>query len=82
MDQDTSPTARARYHTHLRRLPPAARLEAAVALSGAVRTLALAGLRTRHPQANETELQARLVVRLYGRAYAERVLEGVPSDAV
>jgi hypothetical protein len=82
VDQDTSPAARTRYHAHLRRLPPAARLEAAVALSGAVRTLVLAGLRARHPEADEAELQARLVVRLYGRSYADRVLKGVPSDAV
>lgn len=82
MVQDTSPAKRARYHAHLRSLTPAARLKAAVALSSAVRTLAVAGIRARHPDANAAELQARLVVRLYGRAFAERVLGAVPSDAV
>lgn len=82
VEQDTSPEARDRYHAHLRRLTPAARLQATCALSQAVRTLALAGLRERHPLAGPQELRARLVVRLYGRAYAERVLGQVPADAL
>lgn len=81
VELDTSPEARDRYHAHLRRLTPAARLQATCALSQAIRTLALAGLRERHPLAGPEELRARLVVRLYGRAYAERVLGPVPTDA-
>ena len=82
MEQDTPAHARARYHAHLRRMSPSARLEAASALSQAVRTLALAGLRQRYPQAGAEELRARLVVRLYGRTFAARVLGAIPPDAV
>ena len=50
-------------------------------LSAAVRAMALAGIRLRHPQADEAELRVRLTVRLYGRALAERVFGTVPADA-
>ena len=79
--QDTSSQQRARYHQLLRELSPQRRLEAAMRLSAAVRAMALAGLRLRHPQADEAELRVRLTVRLYGRALAERVFGTVPADA-
>jgi hypothetical protein len=47
-----------------------------------VRELALAGLRLRHPQADEQELRVRLTVRLYGRAAGVRLFGAVPDDAV
>jgi hypothetical protein len=46
------------------------------------RQLALAGIRQRHPDASEEEARARLVVRLYGRAVAERLCGTVPADAI
>lgn len=79
---DTSPSADARYHELLRRMSPEKRLEAAMRLSAAVRELALAGIRQRHPQAVEQELRVRLTVRLYGRACAEKLFGSVPEDAV
>ena len=79
--QDTSSQQRARYHQLLRELSPQRRLEAAMRLSAAVRAMALAGIRLRHPQADEAELRVRLTVRLYGRALAERVFGTVPADA-
>ncbi|MFL5418619.1 MAG: hypothetical protein ACJ78Y_21655 [Myxococcales bacterium] len=52
-------------------------------MTTAVRSLAEAGLRLRHPGATERELRIRFVVRLYGRAAAERIFEdGVPTDAI
>jgi hypothetical protein len=56
-------------------------MQAMVRLSRAVRELALAGIRERHPTATSAELQVRLTVRLYGRAVAERLFESVPADA-
>lgn len=79
---DTSPQMDERYHDLLRRMAPEQRLEAAMRLSQAVRELALAGLRQRHPQANEHEIRVRLTVRLYGRACALRLFGDVPSDAI
>jgi hypothetical protein len=44
--------------------------------------LALAGIRQRHPGASEEEVRARLIVRLYGRAVAQRLCGTVPVDAI
>jgi len=79
---DTSPEADARYHELLRRLSPERRLEAAIRLSSAVRELAVAGIRARHPEASEHELRVRLTVRLYGRSHARRLFGDVPDDAI
>ncbi len=78
---DTSAAADARYHELLRRMPPEKRLEAAMRLSLAVRELALAGIRSRHPDASEHELRVRLAARLYGVACARRLFREVPEDA-
>jgi hypothetical protein len=56
-------------------------MQAMLRLSRAVRELALAGIRERHPTATESELRVRLTVRLYGRAVAQRLFESVPADA-
>jgi len=79
---DTSPDADARYHELLRAQPPVARLEQAAALTRAVRELAEAGIRQRHPGASDSEVRVRLVVRLYGRHMGERLFGAVPADAV
>ncbi|HSN97194.1 MAG TPA: hypothetical protein VLS89_02815 [Candidatus Nanopelagicales bacterium] len=80
--RDTSPEADARYHDLLRALAPERRLETAMKLSRAVRELALAGIRQRHPEAGEQEVRVRLAARLYGRAAAVRLFGAVPDDAV
>jgi hypothetical protein len=46
------------------------------------RQLALAGIRERNPDASEEEVRARLIVRLYGRAVAQRLCGAVPVDAI
>jgi hypothetical protein len=79
---DTSPAANARYHELLRSMPPERRLEVAMGLTQTVRELALAGIRGRHPQADEHEMRVRLTVRLYGRTAAVRLFGAVPDDAV
>lgn len=79
---DTSPAASARYHELLRAMGPERRLETAMALSRGVRELAMAGLRSRHPNADEQELRVRLTVRLYGREAAIRLFGSIPEDAV
>jgi hypothetical protein len=66
----------------LRAQSPAARLEQAAALTRAVRQLAEAGIRQRHPAASEAEVRVRLTVRLYGRDAAVRLFGDVPDDAV
>jgi hypothetical protein len=80
--QDTDERARARYTALLTRMTPAQRLEMASSLSMSVRTLALAGLRQRHPHADEEELKRRLTVRLYGRNVGIRLHGSIPDDAV
>jgi hypothetical protein len=79
---DTSAAAVARYHELLRAQTPPQRLEQTNALIAAVRELAVAGLRARHPEASPEELQKRLTVRLYGRHIAARLFGELPADAV
>ena len=73
MDQDTSPGEQARYVERLKRQDPVARIRAAGALSRAVRRLAWAGLRERHPEEPEAWLRVRLVAQTYGVADARRL---------
>jgi hypothetical protein len=81
--QDTDEAQSRRYHELLRAQQPWERLRTAAALTTAVRTLAMAGLRSRHPAASTEELRVRLTVRLYGRIAAERIFSGrVPADAI
>ena len=55
MDRDTPAIQRARYHDLLRGQAPHQRLRAAIALTTAVRELAVAGLRSRHPGSSDRE---------------------------
>jgi len=79
--RDTGSAAVDRYHQLLRAQAPHERLEQANALSKAVRELAVAGLRTRHPDATPEEIRVRLTVRLYGPVVARRLFGRVPADA-
>ena len=69
---DTSPAARARYYELLRSLTPAQRASRAASLSRTVRAAAVAEIARTHPNADETELRARLVERMYGPGIAAR----------
>ena len=82
MQSEGSLATTLRYQEGLRALPPHERLRIAVAISMAVRQLAEAGIRLRHPKADAAEVRARLAVRLYGREVVGRVLGSLPDDAV
>lgn len=82
MYEDTSAAAIARYHQLLRAQAPHQRLEQTSALIAAVRELAIAGIRARHPDASPQEVRKRLTVRLYGREVAARLFGDLPADAV
>ncbi len=82
MRQDTHPASLVRYHELLRAQAPHERLAQMVALTRMTRELAIAGIRSRHPEASPSEVRARLIVRLYGRRIAERLCRDVPPDAV
>jgi hypothetical protein len=75
---DTSPKARARYFELLRQAGPQKRLQICVALSRAVRELALAGIRQSdaHGNLSAGELRQKLAERLYGAEVAQRVFTG------
>ena len=81
MEQDTSAAQLRVYHDTLRAMSPVERLRAAGQLSLGVRRLAEAGIRHRFPHASDEEVFARLLVGLYGRAIASRLV-AVPVDAV
>jgi hypothetical protein len=79
MDQDTEPRRRDRYIELLRAQSPVDRLRKAGALTRAVRQMAEAGIRLRHPDADDTEVRVRLAVRLYGRDVAVRLFGSHPA---
>lgn len=79
MEQDTEPRRRDRYIELLRAQSPVDRLRKAGALTRAVRQMAEAGIRQRHPQADETEVRVRLAVRLYGPEVAARLFGAHPA---
>jgi hypothetical protein len=81
MEQDTSPAQQEAYYQRLRKLTPVERLQIVSRLNRGVRRLAMIGLRMQHPGASEEEVRVRLVVRLYGREFAERHCDNVPADA-
>jgi hypothetical protein len=81
MLSDTRSDQERRYYELLVAQPPVERLRRGVSLSRTVRRLALAGLRIRHPGAEERELRARLAIVLYGRTIAQRLFGPLPADA-
>lgn len=69
---DTSPEAEAMLIDLLRQAPAWRKLALVDDLNQAVRTLALSGLRQRHPHASEAELRRRLADILLGPELAEK----------
>jgi hypothetical protein len=59
-----------------RRASPTLKMQALAQLNASARRLAMAGLRARYPQADETELRFRLAVLLLGEALAHKVYGG------
>ncbi len=70
---DTRPEAEAVFIGLLRQAPPWRKLIMVGQLNQAVRTLALSGLRTRHPEATPQELRRRLADLLLGPDLAAQV---------
>ena len=70
---DTRPEAEAVLIGLLRQAPPWRKLAMVGQLNQAVRTLALSGLRTRHPEATSQELRRRLADLLLGSDLAAQV---------
>ncbi len=70
---DTRPEAEAVLIELLRQAPPWRKLHMVGQLNQTVRTLALSGLRQRHPQADPQELRRRLADLLLGPELAARV---------
>jgi len=81
MPSDTSAASLARYQALLQGQSPAQRLAVAAALTASVRRLAELGIRRDHPDAGPEEVRARLVVRIYGLAFARRHFPVIPEDA-
>jgi hypothetical protein len=73
---DTSADAHERYLEALRRATPEERLATAAAMSEEVRTLAEAGLRSRHPEFGPDEVRAAVTEILLGPDPAAKVRRG------
>ena len=73
LSQDTHPDVEREQIELLRQMPPWRKLELANQMTQACRTLALAGLRHRHPNAGPDELHRRLADLVLGSELASRV---------
>ena len=71
--RDTSPESHRRYIAALRRMTPEQRLVTAATMNAEIRTLAEAGVRSRHPQFGPEEVREALAERLLGRELAREV---------
>ena len=70
---DTHPKMEALQIQLLREVPAWRKMEMLAQLNAAARTLALSGLRHRHPNASEDELRRRLANLLLGEELAQKV---------
>ena len=80
LSSDTHPKMEALQIELWRQASPTRKMDMLAQLNASARTLALAGLRSRHPQASETELRRRLADLLLGEEAARKVY-GALSDA-
>ncbi len=76
---DTSPEARRVLYDLYRRMPLGRRLELVFDMCDTGRALAIAGLRMRHPEATEEELQRLWARQHLGQELFERVYGGEKS---
>jgi hypothetical protein len=70
---DTHPKMEALQIRLLREASPWRKMEMLAGLNASMKTLALSGLRLRHPQASESELRRRLAGLLLGEELARKV---------
>ncbi len=73
LSEDTAPEIEAIQIAHLRQMPPHRKMARVSQMCRAVRTLALAGLRQRYPQATPAQLRRHLADLLLGEELAARV---------
>jgi hypothetical protein len=79
LSADTAPDIEAFQIQRLRQMPPWRKLELVGEMNRTVRTLALAGLRQRHPDDTPAQQQRRLADMLLGPELANRVY-GSPTE--
>lgn len=63
---DTAPDALELQRSVLEALGPEARVRAAIEMSESIRSVRLAGLQARHPEASERQLVARFIDQVHG----------------
>ena len=73
LSSDTHPKMEALQIQFWRQASPTRKMHMLAQLNAAARTLALAGLRSRYPRADEAELRRRLAALLLGEELARRV---------
>ncbi len=73
MHMDTTPEVEAIQFAFYRTAPTWKKLEMMTDLNRSMRTLAMSGLRKRHPNATTEELRFRLAELLYGAEIAEKM---------
>jgi hypothetical protein len=73
MHMDTTPEVEAIQFAFYRTAPTWKKLEMMTDLNHSMRTLAMSGLRKRHPNATADELRYRLAELLYGAEIAEKM---------
>jgi hypothetical protein len=73
LTSDTHPKMEALQIQLWRRASPTRKMHMLAQLNASARALALAGLRSRYPQASETEMQRRLADLLLGEELARKV---------
>jgi hypothetical protein len=73
LSSDTHPKMEALQIQFWRQASPTRKMHTLAQLNASARTLALAGLRTRYPQADEAELRRRLADLLLGEELARKV---------
>jgi hypothetical protein len=78
---DTHPEAEAVLLQLLRNAPSWQKFKMMSQLNASVRTVALSGLRERHPDAGEAELRRRLADMLLGPELAAKVYGPLPTQA-
>ena len=77
---DTTPEAEETLVRLLRDMPASRKIEMVCDLNATVRRLAIAGLRERHPDADEDEIRRRLADLLLGKELAAQVYGPLPPD--
>ena len=67
LSPDTTPEAQRKHYELMRQLSPEQKLSMAFALTDATRTLILADLKYRFPDADENEIKRRFIARVLSR---------------